>query len=72
MKLNPDKSYIFDCFGNVQGRKNGYDSIRRLNCAVSKLERKLWAIYDQAKEEKTIPEWQTLIYSSGYAPESKL
>ncbi len=37
---------ITDCTGRRQGRQNGYVSISSAQSAATRMERKLWAIYD--------------------------
>ncbi len=46
---------ITDCIGRRQGRQNGYVSISSARGAATRMERKLWAIYDEWKDANIGP-----------------
>lgn len=46
---------ITDCTGCRQGRQNGYTSISSAQGAATRMERKLWAIYDARNDANMGP-----------------
>lgn len=63
---------ITDCTGCRQGRQNGYTSISSAQGAATRMERKLWAIYDMWNDANMEPrmKWQckNVVYRIELAP----
>ena len=51
---------IMDCMGRRQGRQKGYTSISSAQGVATRMERKLWAIYDARNDANIGPcmKWQ--------------
>lgn len=63
---------ITDCTGCRQGRQKGYASISSAQGAATRMEHKLWAIYDAWRDANTGPcmKWQenNVVYRIEMAP----